>query len=176
MGAKCYTQMGFPIRAQQIVLKAREVCDGDKMMLEEIALLWKQIGTLKKKQKEKQAKQFEGYFEKLGDQGGYMTKKAAKAKKFGEMNQEQKVKLLERLDDEDGEDDDQFEGFAESPEARPSLKFSAMQALKGMAEVVPTGKEFNFEKVMSARQGEAEQRAAAWQKAFTERKSRMEPD
>merc|ERR1711948_212536 len=110
--AKCYAQMGFPIRAQHIILKAREVCDGDKMMMEEISTLWKQVSVVKKKQKEKQAKQFEGYFEKLGNQGGYMTKKMTKSHKYGQMTLEQKVRHLERLDDEDGEDDDEFIGFA----------------------------------------------------------------
>jgi tetratricopeptide (TPR) repeat protein len=190
--AKCYAQMGFPIRAQHIILKAREVSDGDKMMMEEISTLWKQVSAVKKKQKEKQAKQFEGYFEKLGDQGGYMTKKAAKGHKYGQMSREQKVMYLERLDDEDGEDDDQFEGYVDNsvPQA-PALKQRTMQALKGLGieakqkagdeddeDGGPPSKarEFNIEEVMAARTQEAAQRVSAWQKAFTERTNRMDPD
>merc|ERR1712039_926681 len=86
-------------------------------------ILWKQIGAVKRKQKEKQAKQFEGYFEKLGNQGGYMTKKMTKSHNFGQMSYEQKVQHLKRLDDEDGEDDEEFEGFVDTEAAGAKFKF-----------------------------------------------------
>merc|ERR1712151_1309477 len=121
------------------------------MGTEEISILWKQIGAVKRKQKEKQAKQFEGYFEKLGNQGGYMTKKMTKSHKYGQMTVEQKVRHLERLDDEDGEDDDEFIGFAETSGAPGSALKLRMPQGEGDEAV-----EFNLAEVMAARQGETE--------------------
>merc|ERR1712187_788853 len=88
-------------------------------LLTEISQHWKHIHTLEKKQRERQQKQFEGYFDKLGAQGGYFSKKSSSKARWDKLSYAQKLKHFEKLDGSDGDSDSDFEGATNAADGAP---------------------------------------------------------
>mmetsp|Transcript_2226 Transcript_2226/g.3845 ORF Transcript_2226/g.3845 Transcript_2226/m.3845 type:complete len:273 (-) Transcript_2226:24-842(-) len=68
--SQCYANLDYVDRAKESLAKALEVCDDDKV-LAEISQHSVRLEVLDKEQKDRQKKQFAGFFDKLQERGGY---------------------------------------------------------------------------------------------------------
>lgn len=166
--SRCYFNLGYPDRAKQATIKARDACQAcdDKQLLSEISQHWKHINTLEKKQRERQQKQFEGYFDKLGAQGGYVSKKMSSKARWDRLSYAQKLKHFEKLDGSDGDSDSDFEGTNDSVAAPMQLyQYQDKEALRGVED--PPG--YNASDVWARRDREREFRTAEWRRQKEQR-------
>merc|ERR1719195_234085 len=175
--SRCYVNLGYSDRAKQATTKARKACQAcnDKQLLTEISQHWKHINILEKKQRERQQKQFEGYFDKLGAQGGYMSKKMSNKARWDKLSYAQKLKHFEKLDGSDGDSDSDFEGTNDAvtaPVKGQFLQYQDKAAGKGVED--PPG--YSASDVWARREAEREFRAAEWHRQKQQRLlDEMEP-
>lgn len=102
--SRCYANLGHLDRAKEALAKAMEHCE-DKQTLAEMNQHALRVDTLEKQQKQKQKQQFKGFFEKLQDRGGYVDAKTATKAKWDTLDYNTKLRLIEELDDSDGDDE-----------------------------------------------------------------------
>lgn len=90
--SQCYANLDYIDRAKDSLAKALEACD-DEQLLAETSQHALRLEVLEKEQKERQKKQFAGFFDKLQERGGYAS--AGQQKKAEEMNDKEGTLLDE---------------------------------------------------------------------------------
>lgn len=106
--SRCYTQLEYVDRAREAMAKALEMCDDDGL-LAEMTQHSLRIDVLERQQKERQKKQFKGFWDKLQDRGGYVEQRAEREKQrkaeWDSLNYEERFSKIHELDDSEEEDD-----------------------------------------------------------------------
>lgn len=96
--SQCYAQLDYLDRAKESLAKALEMCD-DQQFLAEISNHSLRIDILEKQQKERQKKQFKGFWDKFQDRGGYANKNLETKAHWDKLNYADKFKFVEDIED-----------------------------------------------------------------------------
>uniref|UniRef100_A0A7S4QXF0 Uncharacterized protein n=1 Tax=Alexandrium monilatum TaxID=311494 RepID=A0A7S4QXF0_9DINO len=136
--SRCFAQILHLDRAKEAMAKALEMCDDDGL-LAEMSQHSLRIDVLERQQKERQKKQFKGFWDKLQDRGGYLErgaeKEALRKAEWDNLNYEERFNKAQELDMSDDDEDD----------AMPALHFSAPPPRQAEAEAVQA----DFEEYLS---------------------------
>uniref|UniRef100_A0A7S1SEN9 Uncharacterized protein n=1 Tax=Alexandrium catenella TaxID=2925 RepID=A0A7S1SEN9_ALECA len=111
--------------------KALEMCDDDEL-LGEMTQHSLRLDALERHQKDKQKKQFKGFWDKLQDRGGYIERRAEKdaqrKAEWDNLNYEDKFYKIQELDDSEDEDDDAMPPMYNSAPQGNAAQNDAFQA------------------------------------------------
>jgi len=117
--AQCYTNLKYLDRSKEAIAKALEMCD-DRQMMAELANHSMRLEAMKREEKEKQKKQFEGFFSKLSVQGGYVDRKQEDKAGWNTLGYKDKLKALEELDDSSDSNEESSESGTEDSSSEDS--------------------------------------------------------
>jgi len=87
--SQCYAHMDYLERAKEALAKSLEMAD-DQQLLSELSQHSLRIDHLEKQQKERQRKQFRGFWDKLQERGGYVDKKPKAVAQWDSLNYEER--------------------------------------------------------------------------------------
>lgn len=90
--SKCYAQLKFLDRAKEALDKSLEVADADQQLILDIAQHAVHIEALERDEKNKQKRQFRGFFDKLQDRGGYAEGRNKKPESWDRLNYSEKYR------------------------------------------------------------------------------------
>mmetsp|Transcript_116459 Transcript_116459/g.324545 ORF Transcript_116459/g.324545 Transcript_116459/m.324545 type:complete len:467 (+) Transcript_116459:100-1500(+) len=126
--SRCYAHLEYMDRAKDALAKSLEMCE-DPQFLAEMSQHSVRIDVLEKQQRERQKKQFKGFWDKLQDRGGYferaVEKEAQRQAEWDSLNYEEKFYRVQELDD--SEDEDELHGSA-PPQAAAATQQTEAQA------------------------------------------------
>lgn len=107
--SRCYLHLEYVDKAKDTMAKALEMCDDDDL-LGEMTQHSLRLEALERHQKERQKKQFRGFWDKLQDRGGYVERRAEKEAQrqaeWDNLNYEEKFSKVQELDDSEDEDEE----------------------------------------------------------------------
>mmetsp|Transcript_380 Transcript_380/g.1198 ORF Transcript_380/g.1198 Transcript_380/m.1198 type:complete len:334 (+) Transcript_380:107-1108(+) len=160
--SECYLHLGHFGRARHAAVKAMQAC-GDDGARSRISQHSERIAALAQKEQRKQRARFQGFWEKLEQQGGYAKREASRRGQatsgWGGLSPAEKLQHAEALDGSGGESESDFEGFVEEASALPMLAWGAAAEAPGPA---------------AAREEPASGLQSAWQRRQQEERLRLE--
>jgi len=127
--SQCYARLEYLDRAREALAKSLEMAD-DQALLADLSHFSLKLEVLEKQQKERQKKQFAGFFDKLQDRGGYADNKKPAAPPGGGLNYDQRFGGIEDQEDDaypfiESASGQQEETRREVVEARPFGRLTA---------------------------------------------------